>query len=219
MKISLVPYIYIRIYSDHEVIEFKISVDRQKSASETSALDMRRADFRLQRDEGPRRTQCPELEDHDCKNDQLPTDPEIVQDLLLQLDPYKSMGPAGIHSRILKELADVIPKCLLIIFEKFWESEEVPADWQLENIVPIFKKGKKEEPGDYNPASLTSVPDKLWRRLFQEEEMQVERKRSKGPFLDKEKGHLTNADSSRIQRTEVVKAAWSKDSESGGHVN
>ncbi|KAJ7410989.1 hypothetical protein WISP_105223 [Willisornis vidua] len=31
-------------HSNHKVIEFKISVDRRKSASETSALDMKRAD-------------------------------------------------------------------------------------------------------------------------------------------------------------------------------
>ncbi|KAJ7420290.1 Sodium/calcium exchanger 3 [Willisornis vidua] len=37
-------------HSDHEVIEFKISVDRRKSANKTSALDMRRADFRLLRE-------------------------------------------------------------------------------------------------------------------------------------------------------------------------
>ncbi|KAJ7406026.1 hypothetical protein WISP_136303 [Willisornis vidua] len=68
-------------------------------------------------DEGPRRPQCPELEDHDCENYQLPVNPEIVQDLLLQLDPYKCMGPDEIHPRILKELAHVIAKSLSMIFE------------------------------------------------------------------------------------------------------
>ncbi|KAJ7413813.1 hypothetical protein WISP_88137 [Willisornis vidua] len=63
-------------------------------------------------DDEPRRSQYPELEDHDCKNDQLPVNPEIVWDLLLLLDPCKSMGPHGIHPRILKELADVITKFL-----------------------------------------------------------------------------------------------------------
>ncbi|KAJ7395040.1 adaptin ear-binding coat-associated protein 1 [Pitangus sulphuratus] len=37
-------------HSDHKVIEFKISVDRRKSASKTSTLDMRRAAFRLLRE-------------------------------------------------------------------------------------------------------------------------------------------------------------------------
>lgn len=36
-------------HNNHEVIKFKISVDEKKSASKTSALDMRREDFGLLR--------------------------------------------------------------------------------------------------------------------------------------------------------------------------
>ncbi|KAJ7398258.1 hypothetical protein BTVI_126793 [Pitangus sulphuratus] len=63
-------------------------------------------------DDGPRRSQCPELEDHDCDDDQLLLDSEFVCDLVLQLDPYKSLGPGGNHPRNLKGLADVIAKPL-----------------------------------------------------------------------------------------------------------
>lgn len=66
----------------------------------------------------------------------------------------------GIHPRILKELTDVIAKLLLIDLEWSWKSREVPADWVLPNIVQIFKKGEKEEPRNYRPVSLTSVPAK-----------------------------------------------------------
>ncbi|GAB0180473.1 spindle and kinetochore-associated protein 3 [Grus japonensis] len=90
---------------------------------------------------------CPELEDRDCGNNKLPADPEIVWDLLLHLDAYKSMGPDGIHPRVLRELADVIVRPLSIIFQWSWESGEVPVDWKLANVVPVFKKGKKEDPG------------------------------------------------------------------------
>ncbi|KAF4795433.1 hypothetical protein TURU_093493 [Turdus rufiventris] len=44
----------------------------------------------------------PELEDHDYKNDQVPVNPEIVWDLLFQLDPCRSMGPDRSHPRILR---------------------------------------------------------------------------------------------------------------------
>lgn len=42
----------------------------------------------------------------DCGNSKLPVNPELVWDLLLQLDPCKSMGPDGIQLRTHKELTD-----------------------------------------------------------------------------------------------------------------
>lgn len=59
-----------------------------------------------------RGSQCPEVKHHDCENDQLLVDTESVLYKLLQLDPYRAMEHAGIHTRILKKLADVIAKLL-----------------------------------------------------------------------------------------------------------
>lgn len=67
----------------------------------------------------------------------------------------------GIHPRALGELAHVIAGPLSIIFQWFWESGEVPANWKLASVVPVFKKGKKEDPGNGRPVSLTSVPGKI----------------------------------------------------------
>ncbi|KAJ7409086.1 RNA-directed DNA polymerase from mobile element jockey [Willisornis vidua] len=103
----------------------------------------------------------------DCENDQFSIDPEILWDLLLQLDPHKSTGPDGIHSRILEQLADVIAKPLSMIFKQSWESVEVPADWKPGNDVPIFKKGKKDGPENDRPVNLTLLPFNL-RRFFWE---------------------------------------------------
>jgi len=42
----------------------------------------------------------------------------------------------------------------------------VPKDWREANVTPIFKKGKKEDPGNYRPVSLTSIPGRMLERLI-----------------------------------------------------
>ena len=82
---------------------------------------------------------------------------ELVYELLQELDLHKSMGPDTIHPRVLRELADVIARPLSITFEKSWRTEDVPEDRRKANITPIYKKGSREDPGNYRPISLTSI--------------------------------------------------------------
>jgi len=53
---------------------------------------------------------------------------------LYQLNVHRSMGPDGIHPRVLKELADVTAGPLWIIYQRSWDSGDVPADWKLANL-------------------------------------------------------------------------------------
>jgi len=90
----------------------------------------------------------------------------IVSDLLCHIDTHKSTGPDGINPRVMKELADLLTKPLSVIYQQSWLTAEVPVDWKLANVAPIYKKGQKEDPGNYRLVSLTSVPGKIMEQII-----------------------------------------------------
>ena len=51
--------------------------------------------------------------------------------------------------RLLQELVDVVAGPLTTVMRKSLESREVPEDWRTANVCPIYKKGAKDQPGNY----------------------------------------------------------------------
>ncbi|CAM5092187.1 unnamed protein product [Eretmochelys imbricata] len=72
------------------------------------------------------------------------------------------------HPRILKELTEGISEPLAIIFEKSWKTADIPEDWKKANIVPIYKKGTKDNTGNYKLVSLTSVPGRIMEQIVEQ---------------------------------------------------
>ena len=44
------------------------------------------------------------------------------------------------HPRVWRELGDVVTKPLSMIFEKLWQSGEIPGDWKKGNVTPFLRK-------------------------------------------------------------------------------
>jgi len=79
------------------------------------------------------------LQDRDQRGKAPPTVREDqVRDHLRNLNVHKSVGLDEMYPRVLRELADFIAKPLPMIFERSWQSGEVPGDWRKGNILPIF---------------------------------------------------------------------------------
>ena len=91
--------------------------------------------------------QTPVLEDREEEQNKPPIiKEEAVNYMLCHLDIYKSMGPDGIHPRVLRQLADDLAKAISIFYEQSWLTGEVPDDWRITSVTPIYKKGQKEGP-------------------------------------------------------------------------
>jgi len=65
---------------------------------------------------------------------------EAVNNLLCHLDTYKSMGPDGIHPRVLRDLAKELAKPLSIIYQQSWLRGEVPDYWRIASVVPSTRR-------------------------------------------------------------------------------
>ncbi|PKU47470.1 rna-directed dna polymerase from mobile element jockey-like [Limosa lapponica baueri] len=106
----------------------------------------------------PQEPQNLEESEKDWTKEALPlVQKDQVKEQLSELGTHKSMGPDG----MLRELAEVTVVPLSIIFERSWRTGEVPEDWREANVIPVFKKGKKEDLENYRLVSLTSIPGKM----------------------------------------------------------
>ena len=86
---------------------------------------------------------------------------EGVTKLLKGLNPSKALGPDELHPRVLKELAMELGPVFAHLFQQSIDTGEIPKEWSLANICPLFKKGDRSLARNYRPVSLTCIPCKL----------------------------------------------------------
>ena len=91
------------------------------------------------------------------------------------MDTSKSPGPGGLHPRPLAEMAEQLEEPFQALFSTSLEEGILPQGWKDGNVTPMFKKGKKHQPGNYRPVSLMSI-------LYVQSDGEVGEKRNYGTF-------------------------------------
>ena len=104
--------------------------------------------------------------------EQIIFDAEGIRNLLQNLNSKKANGPDNIPIRLIKENESEISEVVCFLFSQSYSSGQLPSDWCKANIVPIFKKGTKQDPSNYRPVSLTVALCKVMEHIIYRSIMQ-----------------------------------------------
>lgn len=72
----------------------------------------------------------------------------------------------GVVNELLKEGGNPVLKSLTFLFNEVWKVQKTPASWGLGIIVNLFKKGAREDPGNYRGITLLLAVRKLFCRVL-----------------------------------------------------
>ena len=86
--------------------------------------------------------------------------------LLKGLNPSKALGPGELHPRVLKELATELGPAFTQLFQQSIDTGEIPKDWSLANICPLFKKSDKSTCVQLSPGFLDLSTCKLLEHML-----------------------------------------------------
>ena len=92
-----------------------------------------------------------------------------IRKFLAKINSNKACGPDAIHGKILKNCAVSLAYPLSLLFRISYNTGCIPREWKLAHVVPIHKKGPKENIENYRPISLTSLVMKTFERILKEE--------------------------------------------------
>ena len=89
-----------------------------------------------------------------------------VKEVLGVMRNGKAAGTDGIPNELIKYGGDPMVHSLVALFNKVWMAEKNPSSWREGIVVNLFKKGDREDPGNYRGITLLSCVGKLFCRIL-----------------------------------------------------
>ena len=89
---------------------------------------------------------------------------ESVTKLLKELYVNKSMGPDGVHPKLLKYLSQdqSFVNAIVLLFRTCITERCIPEVWKTAIVVALYKKGSVYNPNEYRPVSLICILCKVY---------------------------------------------------------
>ena len=91
---------------------------------------------------------------------------ERVTECIKELKTKNCEGYDRLPLRILKDGAPVLSKPLSTLFRKIYETKEIPEQWKISKVIPLLKKGNKQELKNYRPISNLCSTSKIFEKLI-----------------------------------------------------
>ena len=86
--------------------------------------------------------------------------------LLRGLSSNKATGIDKISSKIIKIAAPAISDSLTLIFNHSITSSIFPDEWKTAKVIPLYKNGQRNIPGNYRPISVLPAISKVMERIL-----------------------------------------------------
>ena len=111
----------------------------------------------------------PEIQQKDCPEiGNLNFEASEIKSILQNLKISKSMGPDGVHPKLLRFLStdDSFINAIVKLFQQTYESGEMPSIWKCASVTALHKKGTRSNAGNYRPISLTCILSKVFEKIL-----------------------------------------------------
>ena len=89
-----------------------------------------------------------------------PSEAEIRKEIQ-NLGRHKAPGSDSLPPALFKDGGTILVRELHVLFSKVWSTEQVPSSWGESIVVPIFKKGPRNDCANHRGISLIPVASKL----------------------------------------------------------